>query len=188
MRIGLLGGTFDPPHVAHLAVAEAAFRQLGLDEVWLVPAGQPWQKAGATVTPARHRWGMTVAAAERIPYLATDDREVTRPGPTYTVDTLSELADHEITLILGADAASRIATWHRAAEVREMAGIAVAPRPGTEPGPVEEAVGARLSWLEVPPLDLSGTDLRRRAAAGQSLRFLVPEGVWRYMENHRLYR
>ena len=188
MRIGLLGGTFDPPHIAHLAVAEAAFRQLDLDEVRLVPAGTPWQKQGSAVTSARHRWRMTAAAAEPIPYLAGDDREVMRPGPTYTIDTLSELVDHEVTLILGADAASGIRSWHRSAEVLRMARIAVAPRPGTDPDRVEQAVAGSLRWLDVPQLDLSATELRGRAAAGNSLRFLVPEGVWRYIECHRLYR
>lgn len=188
MRIGLLGGTFDPPHIAHLAVAEAAFRQLGLDAVWLVPAGSPWQKEGSVVTPAEHRWGMTVAAVEGIPYLSGDDREVVRPGPTYTIDTVRSLAGHDVTLILGADAASRIASWHRSAVLQEMAGIAVAPRPGADAGSVEAAVTARMTWVDVPPLEISGTDLRRRAAAGQSLRFLVPEGVWYYIETHGLYR
>jgi len=188
MRIGLLGGTFDPPHVAHMAVAEAAFRQLHLDAVWLVPAGSPWQKAGSAVTRAEDRWGMTVAAVEGIPYMKGDDREVVRPGPTYTFDTVSSLADHEVTLILGADAASRIASWHRSAELQEMVSIAVAPRSGTDPDAVEEAVISPLKWLDVPQLDISGTGLRRRAAAGRSLRFLVPDGVWRYIETTGLYR
>ena len=188
MRIGLLGGTFDPPHLAHLAVAEAAFRQLCLDAVWLVPAGSPWQKEGSVITPAEHRWGMTVAAVEGIPYMEGDDREVVRPGPTYTFDTVSSLADHEVTLILGADAASRIASWHRSAGLQKMVEVAVAPRPGTDPGSVEAAMISRVNWLDVPPLDVSGTDLRRRAAAGRSLRFLVPEGVWSYIETHGLYR
>ncbi|MDE0370732.1 MAG: nicotinate-nucleotide adenylyltransferase [bacterium] len=188
MRIGLLGGTFDPPHVAHLAVAEAAFRQLRLDAVWLVPAGSPWQKEGSVVTSAADRWGMTVAAVEGIPYMKGDDREVARPGPTYTFDTVSGLADHEVTLILGADAASRIASWHRSAELQEMVSIAVAPRPGVDPDTVEEAVITPVKWMDVPQLDISGTDLRERAMAGRSLRFLVPEGVWRYIETRGLYR
>ena len=188
MRIGLLGGTFDPPHIAHLVVAEAAFRQLRLDAVWLVPAGWPWQKEGSLITPAEHRWGMTVAAVEGIRYLEGDDREVARPGPTYTFDTVSCLPDHEVTLILGADVASRIASWHRSTELQEMVSIAVAPRPGADPDTVEDAVISRVKWLDVPQLDISGTDLRRRARAGQSLRFLVPEGVWSYIETRGLYR
>ena len=188
MRIGLLGGTFDPPHVAHMAVAEAAFRQLSLDAVWLVPAGSPWQKEGSVITPAEHRWGMTVAAVEGIPYMKGDDREVVRPGPTYTFDTVSSLADHDVTLILGADAASRMASWRRTTELQEVVTIAVAPRPGIDPDVVEGAVIARVKWLDVPPLDVSGTDLRKRARAGRSLRFLVPDGVWCYIETTGLYR
>ena len=188
MLIGLLGGTFDPPHIAHMAVAEAAFRQLRLDAIWLVPAGSPWQKEGSVITPAEHRWAMTVAAVEGIPYMKGDDREVVRPGPTYTFDTVSSLADHDVTLILGADAASRIDSWHRSTELQEMVSIAVAPRPGVDPDTVEEAAIARVKWLDVPQLDISGTDLRRRAGAGRSLRFLVPDGVWRYIETSGLYR
>lgn len=188
MLIGLLGGTFDPPHIAHLAVAEAAFRQLRLDAVWLVPAGSPWQKEGSVITRAEHRWAMTLAAVEGIPYMKGDDREVVRPGPTYTFDTVSSLTDHEVTLILGADAAARIDSWHRTTELQEMVSIAVAPRPGVDADTVEEAALTRVKWLDVPQLDISGTALRRRAGTGRSLRFLVPDSVWRYIEAGGLYR
>ena len=187
MRIGLIGGTFDPPHVAHMVVAEAAFRQLGLQQVWFVPAGVPWQKEGTPVTAARHRWGMTIATTSDIPYLRADDREITRSGSSYTIDTLTDLAGMIPTLILGADAAARIRSWHRAEEVLERARIAVAPRPGTARQAVEEAVGRPVRWLDSPPLAISGTRLRRRAAAGHSLRFLVREPVWRYIVAHDLY-
>ena len=199
MRIGILGGTFDPPHIAHLAVAEAARRRLGLDLVKFIPAGSPWQKAGSGVTPARRRWGMTVAAVSDVPYMEADDREVTRPGYTYTIDTLAELIEEERAgggpgeppvLILGADAAARLPSWHRADEVLSLARIAVAPRPGTSREAVEGAVGGRaaVTWLDVPILDVSGTALRRRAAAGESLRFLVPPAVLEYIERRGLYR
>ena len=199
MSIGILGGTFDPPHIAHMVVAEAAYRLLGLDQVRFIPAGAPWQKAGGGVTPARCRWEMTAAAVSGAPYLAADDREVARPGYTYTIDTLAELAEEDRAgggsgeppvLILGADAAFRLPSWRRADEVLASARIAVAPRPGTPREAVEEAVGGRAEvvWLDVPPLGVSGTALRRRAAAGGSLRFLVPPPVLDYIERCRLYR
>ncbi len=187
MRVGLLGGTFDPPHVAHMVVAEAAFRQLDLDHVRFLPAGIPWQKAGTPVTAARHRWGMTLAATSDIPYMKADNSEIARPGSSYTIDTLMDLEGVKPTLILGADAAARIRSWHRSEEVLERARIAVAPRTGTARATVQEAVGESLHWLDVPALAISGTELRRRAAIGHSLRFLVREPVRNYIVTHRLY-
>ncbi len=185
----ILGGTFDPPHLAHLVAGEAAYRQLGVDVVSFIPAGSPWQKQGREVTDARHRLVMTRLATGGVPYFETDDREVTRDGPTYTFDTLQTFpADEQITLILGADAAAGIRSWHRAEEVLARCRVAVAPRPGTDRRAVEEAVGSRLDWLDVPDLDISGTALRRRVAEGASIRFLVPESVYRYVTTYRLYR
>ena len=187
MRIGLFGGTFDPPHLVHLVIAEAAYRQLGLDEVWLVPADIPWQKQGTDLSPAHHRWAMTKAATDPVSYLKCDDREVVRPGPTYTFDTVSGPADHDLTLILGADAASRISSWYRSDDLLKMVEVAVAPRPGVCRSQVDEVPDLRARWLDVPHLELSGTYLRKRAAAGKSLRFLVPEEVRKYIQQHRLY-
>ncbi len=188
MRIGLLGGTFDPPHIVHMVVAEAAYRQYRLDKVWFLPAGDPWQKAGTEVTAAAHRWAMTVAATSDIPYFEADDREILRSGSTFTIDTLTDLVGVEPFLILGADAASGLASWHRADEVIEKARFIVAPRSGTGRALVERAVGERVGWLDLPPLDLSGSEIRRRVADGRSLRFLVREPVRRYIELHGLYR
>ena len=188
MRIGIIGGTFDPPHIAHMVLAEAAFRQLGLDTVWFVPAGLPWQKSGRRVTPARHRWAMTVATTSDVPYFEADDREIRRSGYTYTIDTLAGMAAGTPFLILGADAAARLPSWHRADEVVEQARIVVAPRPGTGRDVVERAVKRSVEWLDVPSLDLSGTELRRLAAGGRSLRFLVREPVRHYIDLHGLYR
>ena len=188
VRIGIIGGTFDPPHIAHMVVAETAFRQLDLDTVWFVPAGHPWQKSGRSVTPTRHRWGMTVATTSDVPYFEADDREIRRSGSTYTIDTLTGMAAGTPFLILGADAAAGLPSWHRADEVIEQARIVVAPRPGTERDSVERAVGRHVDWLDVPRLHLSGTELRRLAAEGRSLRFLVREPVRHYIDLHGLYR
>ena len=187
VRRGILGGTFDPPHLAHLIAGEASFRQLGLDVVTFIPAGVPWQKAGSGVSPAEHRWAMTQRAIAGVPYFAADDREVERDGWTFTADTLESFpADEDLVLVLGADAAAGFRTWHRPEAVRERARLAVMPRPGVDPAEVIAAAGP-CDWLDTPMLEISGTILRRRRAAGRSIRFLVPDAVLAYIEEADLY-
>ncbi len=187
---GILGGTFDPPHLAHLFAGEAAYRELGLDVVTFVPAGAPWQKAGQSVSSPGHRLAMTDLATSPAPYFEVDDREVRRDGWTYTVDTLATFPSSDvITLILGADAARGVATWHRSEEVMARVRFAVLPRPGIARTEVEAALpGAGVVWLDTPEIALSGTMLRARARAGRSVRFLVPDPVWRYIVDEGLYR
>lgn len=189
VRRGILGGTFDPPHLAHLFAGEAAYRDLNLDVVTFIPAGAPWQKAGRTVTPADDRWQMTLLAIEGIGYFEADDREIRREGWTYTVDTLRSfpVAD-ELVLIVGADTARGLPSWNEAQEVLERATIAVVPRPGVLEDDVAEALaGGNYVWLDTPDVRLSGTMLRQRARAGHSIRFLVRDGVWRYVESQAVY-
>lgn len=188
VRRGILGGTFDPPHVAHLVAGEVAYRELGLDVVTFVPAGAPWQKAQRRVSDAEHRWEMTCRAVRGVPYFEADERELGRAGWTYTADTLSEFSDdEELVLILGADAASGIRTWQRWEYVLERAHVAVAPRPGVARQRVEEAVKVPFTWLDMPSLSLSGTLIRTRVRGGKTIRFMVPEAVWRYVEDQRIY-
>jgi nicotinate-nucleotide adenylyltransferase len=189
VRRGILGGTFDPPHLAHLFAGEAAYRDLGLDVVTFLPAGAPWQKAGRNVTSAEDRWQMTVLAVEGIPYFEADDREVLRDGWTYTVDTLHSFPEAEdLYLILGADAARGIPSWNRAEDILRRATIAVVPRPGVERAEVDEALGGGdIVWLDTPDVGLSGTMLRRQAESGRSIRFLVRDSVWRYIEQNGIY-
>jgi nicotinate-nucleotide adenylyltransferase len=130
---------------------------------------------------------MTRIAVAGIDYFEADDREVRRQGWTYTIETLDSYGDEEIVLVLGADAAVGLSTWHRGAEVMERAKIAVVPRPGTDPAAVAEAIDGSFTWLDVPLLDISGTMLRERSRAGGSIRFLVSDGVWRYVAEHDLY-
>ncbi len=185
---GILGGTFDPPHVAHLMAGEAAFRDLGLDVVSFLPAGAPWQKAGRTTTAPEHRWEMTVRAVDGVGYFEADDREIHRPGWTYTADTLATYPESDdLTVVLGADAALGLPTWERHSEVLDRARIAVMPRPGIDLDAVRDAVGRGLVWLDAPLVSISGTMLRARAAAGKSVRFLVRDAVWRYIVEHTLY-
>jgi nicotinate-nucleotide adenylyltransferase len=186
VRRGIFGGTFDPIHIAHLSAAEVAYHALHLDVVTFLPAGAPWQKSDREVAAAEHRLAMTELAVAGVDYFEVDDREVRRPGPTYTIDTLDEMADDDITLILGADSAAGLGSWHRSRDVLDRVDVAVVPRPGTR---VEEVtvVADRLTWISMPDLDISGVRLRSMVASGLSIRFLVPEPVWRYIGEHRLY-
>ena len=186
-RRALLGGTFDPPHLAHLVAGEAAYRSLEVDVVTFLPAGAPWQKAGNHVTSAEHRWEMTRLAVEGVDYFEADDREVHRDGWTYTIDTVrSYPASDDITLVLGSDAALGLTTWQEADELIERVSIAVAERPGTDRSVVESALGA-VTWLDMPLLPVSGTILRARASEGRSIRFMVRESVWDYLTMNQLY-
>ncbi len=133
MKRGLLGGTFDPPHIVHLLAGELAARQLGLDVVTFLPAGDPWQKGDREITGSGHRWEMVSRSVAGVEYFEADDREIRRQGPTYTIDTLEEFGGDELFLILGSDAAAAIPTWHRAQEVLDRVSLAVLPRPGTPP-------------------------------------------------------
>ena len=190
VRRGILGGTFDPPHLAHLFAGEAAYRDLGLDVVTFIPAGAPWQKAGRQMTSAQARWEMTLLAVEGIPYFEADDREIRREGWTYTVDTLASFPESdELFLILGADAARGVPTWNEAPEVLRRSTVAVVPRPGVAKAEVDEALaGGDVVWLDTPDVRLSGTMLRRQARAGRSIRFLVRDSVWRYVRDNGVYR
>lgn len=187
VRRGILGGTFDPPHLAHLVAGESAYHELGLDVVSFLPAGRPWQKAGLGVSAAAHRWEMTRLAIGDVRYFVADDREVTRDGWTFTADTLDGYPpQEELVLILGADAAAGLRSWHRWEDVLARAAVAVMGRPGVDPADVESAVG-RVQWLTAPLLAVSGTMLRARRRAGLSLRFLVPDPVLDYIDRTDLY-
>ena len=184
----IFGGTFDPLHFAHLAAGETAHDQLDVDTVCFIPAGRPWQKAGTDVSGAHHRLRMTELAVEGIEYFTVDDREVHRDGWTVTIDTVESFDEDRIVLIVGADAARGIPTWHRSNELLDRVQIAVVPRPGIERLDVESAVQREIAWLDMPPIDLSGTMLRRHVSEGRSIRFLVPERVLAYVTDHNLYR
>lgn len=187
MYRAIVGGTFDPPHLAHLLAGETAFMQLGVDEVLMMPAGSPWQKPAESVSAGEHRWAMTQLAAEGADFLVPDDREVRRDGWTFTADTLATFPETDrLVLILGADAAANLPTWQRYDEVRERAEIAVVPRLHTNRAGVE-AVAGPVTWLDMPILEISGSSIRERARGGQSVRFLVRDRVYEYMVAHGLY-
>lgn len=187
VRRGIFGGTFDPLHVVHLMAGEAARNLLELDVVTFITAGDPYQKAGMPMSSKEHRWNITKLGVGGIEYFEPDDREVLREGPSYMADTLTTFPDdEEIFLILGADAAARLPTWDRWKEVVERTTVAVISRPGVAEEEVA-AIGAPYLWLDTPGIPISSTMLRARAEAGRSLRFFVPDPVWRYVLDEKLY-
>ena len=187
VRTGILGGTFDPIHIAHLHVGETALFAAELDRVLFMPAGEPWQKGDRDHTPAPQRREMTRLAIEGIDRFEIDDREIDRVGPTYTIDTLLSFpSDEELLLILGADAALGLPTWYRWEAVIERAGILVVPRPGTDVAAVARTVPAA-TILDMSALDISSTSIRALAASGRPYRFLIPPEVHGFIESTGIY-
>jgi len=190
-RLGIFGGTFDPPHVGHLVTAVNVRYELGLDRVLLVVNDQPWQKLGTRdITPAADRFAMVEAAVGSVEGLAASRIEIDRGGMSYTADTLTvlldEQPDREMFVILGSDAAVGLPTWERADEVRSLATIVVVERPGTR----EAEPPAGWSWVrvEVPRLEVSSTDLRARVAEGRPLDYLLTPEVIATIERRGLYQ
>nr|WP_298929730.1 nicotinate-nucleotide adenylyltransferase [uncultured Ramlibacter sp.] len=194
-RLGMFGGSFDPPHVAHVALARAAVQQLGLDELRIFPTGQAWHKA-RDLSPAAHRLEMARMAFADVPHAVVDGRELQRTGPTYTVDTLRELqAQHpgaELLLVIGADQAEALQGWRESDEIKRLATISVAARarPVRAEGffDASRLGAARLAPVELAPMPVSATEIRQRVASGQSISKLVPEAVAGYIAQHSLYR
>jgi nicotinate-nucleotide adenylyltransferase len=198
MRLGVLGGTFDPPHVGHLILAEEARTRLQLKRVLFVLAGDPWRKAGQEVTPVEHRLAMVRLLVASDPYFEVSTLEVERQGPSYTVDTLEALHQQygpglELYFILGEDALHDLPNWKEPARLISLAWLAVAPRPperGRTRAGLEAAVpglSRRIVPLPMPTIDISSTALRERPRAGLSLRYLVPLSVEEYIRRHGLY-
>ena len=191
-RIGLFGGSFDPVHNAHLALARSALDALALDEVRWIPAGQPWQKSRA-LTDAAHRQAMVALAIEGEPRFVLDPIELQRPGPSYMLDTVVELQaaqpDAQWFLIIGQDQQAGLPTWHGAEELARRVTLAVAQRPGA-PGDVQalQLANTVVHTVPLPPMALSSTDVRKCCAAGQFIDRLVPQKVARYIGQHGLYR
>ncbi|MES2483180.1 MAG: nicotinate (nicotinamide) nucleotide adenylyltransferase [Pseudomonadota bacterium] len=194
-RIGMFGGAFDPPHLAHVALGRAAVEQLGLDMLRVFPTGQAWHKA-RTLTPADHRLAMTRIAFAEVPRAVVDGRELARSGPTYTVDTLRELRaeypDAQLVLVIGADQAEALAGWRDSASIPTLATIAIAERarPAQTPVPFDASHVPGGHWLPVAlaPMPVSATAIRERATAGQGIAHLVPTGVAGYIDRHHLYQ
>ena len=184
----LLGGTFDPPHLAHLALAEAAYRQLEVSVVEFIPTGTPWWKPSPPPAAACHRLEMVKRATEGVSYFTVNDCETRREGPSYMVDTLETFPSRdEIYLVMGSDAAQGLRCWMRWKEVVRRARLAVAQRPGTDVAGLEKAVGCSPVWLDLPRLEISSREVRRRIREGRNVRSLVPGGVWEFIRENGLY-
>lgn len=194
---GIFGGTFDPIHMAHLAVAETARDDLGLASVTFIPAGQPPHKLERVISPAAHRLAMVEAAVAGNPGFRVSRMELDRDGPSYTVDTLEALRGADprtpLALIVSMDSFLELPTWHEPRRVLAAATLVVAPRdevpdaPGDFLGRHFPGATAHVVVLDGPRLRLSASELRARAAAGRSLRYLVPDAVSAYIDDHGLY-
>ncbi len=200
MRIGLMGGTFDPIHYGHLVAAEGARHALGLDRVFFVPAACPPHKVGRPITAAHHRHTMTLLATLSNPAFAVSTIELDRPGPSYTIDTLAVFRHEwgpaaDLTFITGADALLEILNWRAPEELLAAARFVAATRPGYSPEGLEavrqrlpENLRPRITTLEVPALAISSSDLRYRVRQGCPIKYLVPELVEDYIRKEGLYR
>ena len=192
-RVGVMGGTFDPIHHGHLVAASEVQAWYDLDEVIFVPTGDPWQKSERVVSPAEHRYLMTVIATASNPAFRVSRVDIDRDGPTYTIDTLrdlkAELPDAELYFITGADALKGIFTWRDADELFRLAHFVGCTRPGYDMG--SEALHGipsdRVTIVEIPALAISSTDCRERTMRGEPIWYLVPDGVVQYVVKHHLY-
>ena len=202
-RLGVFGGAFDPPHLAHVALVEAAIAQLQLDQVHVLPTGQAWHKP-RQLLEASHRLAMTRLAFAHLPQVVVDEREILRTGPSFTVDTLHELQEEypqaQLFLLLGDDQRRSLPSWHEIGEIGRIAIICAAGRdqavrawnetPDTThtPPPLSEMLNSRIRGLDMPLMPHSATDIRALAASEQTLTGLVSPAVERYIHEHHLYR
>lgn len=195
-RIGVLGGTFDPPHMGHLWLAESARQTLSLDLILFIPVGEPPHKEGQTITEVRHRLAMTECAIESNAHLALDETDVGRPPPHFTATLLALLNTRypasDLWLLIGSDSLDELPTWHRPDLVVQRCRLACLPRPGVTVDWIRlsnriPGIDSAVDMLDGPTIQLSATQIRRWVAAGRSARYLVPEKVLDYIETNRLY-
>jgi len=190
-RIGILGGTFDPPHAGHVAAARAVIERLGLDRLLLVVANDPWQKSGQReISAAEDRYALTEALAEEVPGAEASRLEIDRGGPSYSVDTAEEVLARaggpaELFLVIGADLVAELGSWHRHEDLARLVTLAVVSRPtGTTPA---VPAGWRVEWVDGPRVALSSSEVRDLLASGGSVDGLVPEGVIRCIHRRGMY-
>ncbi|MCS3633024.1 nicotinate (nicotinamide) nucleotide adenylyltransferase [Salinibacter ruber] len=192
MTVGLFGGSFNPPHVAHLVVAEVVRDQFGLDEVWWIPNATPPHKPNDELAAVQHRLAMTERTVESNPAFRVCGVEVERDGVSYTVETLRVLQDQhpdtDFALILGSDSLDHFADWHRPDEIAERVPFIVYKRPGAIESVADPRFVNDVRYAAAPVMEISGTEVRARRRAGRSIRYLVPEAVRAYIDTHDLYR
>jgi nicotinate-nucleotide adenylyltransferase len=199
MKVGILGGTFDPIHLGHLLMAESAREILELRQVLFVPAGDPPHKQELPITPACHRQAMVELALAHNPYFELCRVDLDRSGPNYSTETVQliqkryDLPPELCYFIIGSDSLQDLPTWHRPAELIKICRLAVARRPGSVPDLTSleatlPGLSDQLTWVEMPLVGISASDIRARVRAGQSIRYQVPDGVGEYIQKHQLYR
>ena len=189
-RVGIMGGTFDPIHHGHLVAASEVESLFGLDEVIFVPTGEPWQKSDRRVSPAEHRYLMSVIATASNPRFWVSRVDIDREGPTYTIDTIQDIAAQrpgaELFFITGADALSQILSWKDAEAALKLARFVGVTRPGYDLTD-EHLPFDSVTMLDVPAMAISSSDCRERVAGGRPVWYLVPDGVVQYINKHNLY-
>jgi nicotinate-nucleotide adenylyltransferase len=195
-RIGILGGTFDPPHIGHLILAECALDALHLNRLLFVPAADPPHKQDETITPVTHRLAMLERALAGNERLAISRADVDRPGPHYSLDMVqiiqAEYPQAELYFVMGGDSLRDLPKWHRPQEFIKCCRLAVMRRPGTEIDPaMHEAIipglAQRVMMIDAPLIDISSSTITQRHMQGKSIRYLVPDSVRDYIETHQLY-
>lgn len=188
-RVGIMGGTFDPIHNGHLLVAEQSREQAGLAEVWFMPSHIPPHKVRSGIAAPEHRLRMVELAIADHPAFHAIDLELKREGPSYTIDTMLQLTeqypDIAFSFIIGGDMVKLLPQWHRLEELAQLVQFIGSVRPGYEFD--RESLGVDIVMVEIPIWDISSSLVREKAAAGKSLRYLVPEPVEAYMKEHNLY-
>lgn len=192
-RVGIFGGTFDPPHLGHLVAASEAAARCLLDEVVFVPTGDPWQKNHHEITDAATRLAMTRLAADPNPRFRVSTCDIDRPGNTYAIDTVADVRaeyDHPVDLyfIFGADSLENLHTWHRVEDLCKAVKFIAVNRPGHSRREVDTSFGVEVEFVGVPGVDISSSECRRRVAAAEPIRYLVPDDVDDYIAAHGLYR
>ncbi|HEX75094.1 MAG TPA: nicotinate-nucleotide adenylyltransferase [Dehalococcoidia bacterium] len=199
MDIGILGGTFDPIHSGHLIMAEEARLRLGFSRVLFVPTGQPWLKVDRAITLAIHRVTMVKRAIATNPYFELSTTEVDRPGPSYTVDTIAILqqqlgTEARFFFLLGWDSLAELPQWKEPSRLVQKCQLVAIPRLGLNPPDLKAlespiaGITQSVIWLDMPPIGISSSDIRKRVAQGLSIHYLVPDEVERYIEEQGLYR
>lgn len=196
-RIGIMGGTFDPIHLAHLFAAEEARFKFNLEKVIFVPCGVPAHKKPYEVTPAEHRYAMVLLATANNPYFEVSRIEIDREGPSYAIDTVVAFRqlygeDASIYFITGADAVLEILAWKETDKLIRLCKFIAVTRPGYDLSKISEVLGeeyaSAIEILQIPGMDISSTAIRQRVRNGEPIRYLVPEMVYHYIMQHKLYR